>query len=492
MIMRLMRKYFGYWVFAFLLVTLSIGLVSGGLSISGNQDAIAVVGGESIKYDHYATLLRNAEEGERSRRGRELSEKDLAKLRRDVLDQLVNESLALQGLDDLSIHMSVDEVQQTLMSMPLFLNEQGQYDPKKYENYLMQQAQRGQSYEMTEASIHRSLTLNKAQTFWRNSAKVSPAEVEQGLKQLHRKAKAKVAVWNYKALQAVQKPTDDELRTYYSQNRSRWEKPDQVKARHILIKADALLGTATAKAKADELYKKAKAGADFAKLAKENSQDEGSAAKGGDLGFFSRGDMVPEFEAKAFELKSGEIGEPVLSKFGWHIIKTESKKPGFSPTYENSKDKVKDGLSEEMARTQARQEASLAAASLSEGQDLAAACKGLKAELKETGWFKLDEKALLSGLSNTAQLANNLLSLEKGQSLSGPLSLEKGVVIGTLIDEQPGELTKDASKLAERRGEVLRRLHSEKAAALYEGWLNSLRADAKIEDRFEFFYGGKK
>jgi len=90
MIMRLMRKYFGYWVFAILLVTLSIGLVSGGMQKYGHSDAIAVVNGESIKYDRFAALVQASTEDERNRKGKELSDLDLAKLRHEILDQMVN------------------------------------------------------------------------------------------------------------------------------------------------------------------------------------------------------------------------------------------------------------------------------------------------------------------------------------------------------------------------------------------------------------------
>ncbi len=88
--------------------------------------------------------------------------------------------------------------------------------------------------------------------------------------------------------------------------------PIQIRASHILVSDEA---------KAKELLKKIKAGDDFAKLAKENSSDTGSAKNGGDLGLFPRGVMVPEFEDAAFALKVGEVSELVKSKFGYHIIK---------------------------------------------------------------------------------------------------------------------------------------------------------------------------
>jgi peptidyl-prolyl cis-trans isomerase D len=489
MIMRIMRKYFGYWVFALLLLTLSIGLVSGGLQGIGHRDAIAVVNGEGIPYEHFSDLVRSVEEQERASRGKDLSDAELSKLRRDAMDQMIDQTLALQGMKKLNLSMSNDEVQQTLLSMPMFKDEKGNYSPRRYEQYLQGQISRGQTVDQIEDSIVRSLSLNKAQTFWRNSAKVTPAELAQGLALMQRRAKARLIVWGVKDLQKLQAPSDDDLHAYYSQNRQTWVKPEQLKARHILIKADALLGTGTAKAKADALYKRIQAGEDFAKLARENSDDDGTAKKGGDLGYFAKGDMVPEFEASAFKLKVGEVGEPVLSKFGWHIIKVEGKKPGFEPTFENSKAKVVDGLTAELAQKQAAAEAALALKDLQDGKTLDEAAKGLKGQLKETGWFKLEDKAILPGLGDSSKLASELLTLDKGAMLAAAVQLEKGTVLGGLSDAQAGTPVTDADKLAKRRAEVLSRLRGEKAAALYDGWIKGLRAEAKIDDRFETYYG---
>jgi len=127
------------------------------------------------------------------------------------------------------------------------------------------------------------------------------------------------------------KPDDAMLHAYYDAHKSEWE---EVKARHILIRfqgskmplADGKkeLTEAEALAKITELRAKIVAGADFATVAKENSDDTGSGANGGDLGAFGRGQMVPEFDKEAFRLPVGEVSQPVKSPFGYHIIKVES------------------------------------------------------------------------------------------------------------------------------------------------------------------------
>lgn len=123
-----------------------------------------------------------------------------------------------------------------------------------------------------------------------------------------------------------------EVRKYYEAHKSEFE---QVHARHILIRAQGSptpvkpgqkdLTEAEALAKAQDLRKKIQAGGDFAALATQESDDTGSGANGGDLGFFRRGQMVPTFEEAAFTMKPGDLSEPVKSPFGYHLIKLEAK-----------------------------------------------------------------------------------------------------------------------------------------------------------------------
>lgn len=122
--------------------------------------------------------------------------------------------------------------------------------------------------------------------------------------------------------------TDADAQDFYTKNPDKFTQGEQARASHILVKADEQADEATKKAartKIDGLLKRVKAGEDFAALAKENS-DDGSAAQGGDLGFFPRGQMVPPFDQAAFALKPGEISDVVTSQFGFHIIKLVEKK----------------------------------------------------------------------------------------------------------------------------------------------------------------------
>ena len=122
----------------------------------------------------------------------------------------------------------------------------------------------------------------------------------------------------------------EQVQDFYDKNPDQFKQPERVRASHILIgvpqNADAAART-TARAKAETVLKDVKAGKDFAALAKEHSQDPGSAAQGGDLGFFQQGQMVGPFNDAAFGLMPGAISDLVETQFGYHIIKVAEKQP---------------------------------------------------------------------------------------------------------------------------------------------------------------------
>ena len=155
---------------------------------------------------------------------------------------------------------------------------------------------------------------------------------------------------NFLAFQYLQKEviskikvTEKEAKAYYDKNPDLFKSPEQVKARHILIqvpKEATEEEKKKLKEKADEVLKKVKAGEDFTKLAAEYSDDPGTKSKGGELGFFSKGSMVPAFEQAAFSLKPGEVSELVETEFGFHVIKVDEKKEAVAEPFETIKEKV--------------------------------------------------------------------------------------------------------------------------------------------------------
>ena len=122
--------------------------------------------------------------------------------------------------------------------------------------------------------------------------------------------------------------TEDEARALFDENQDKFTIGTQLRASHILVETED---------EAKNIHDRITKGEDFAKLAKELSKDQGSAAKGGDLGYFGRGRMVPEFERAAMSLKPGEVSSPVRSRFGYHIIKLTDIKKGDQASFDQSK-----------------------------------------------------------------------------------------------------------------------------------------------------------
>jgi peptidyl-prolyl cis-trans isomerase C len=138
---------------------------------------------------------------------------------------------------------------------------------------------------------------------------------------------------------------------FFDENKPRFRQEDSVHASHILIRtpenADAA-AKAKAKTQADDLLAQLKKGGDFSELAKKYSQDPGSASKGGDLGFFSKGQMVPAFEQAAFGLKPGQTSGVVETPFGYHIIRVSEAKAGRDLTYDEVKGQIDDYLKQQL------------------------------------------------------------------------------------------------------------------------------------------------
>ncbi len=138
-------------------------------------------------------------------------------------------------------------------------------------------------------------------------------------------------------------PSEDETKAFYKENEQRFVQPELVKASHILVRVAPDADEATrqeARKKCAALLKRLQDGEDFAELAKANSDDPSAAQNGGALGFVARQQVVPEFGEAAFALKPGELSDVVESPFGYHIIRTEEKKPETRQSYEEVKERI--------------------------------------------------------------------------------------------------------------------------------------------------------
>jgi peptidyl-prolyl cis-trans isomerase C len=173
------------------------------------------------------------------------------------------------------------------------------------------------------------------------TALVSAGIAEKELAEITRKD---IVITNFieKQIASDIKVDDEEIKGFYNENRDSLKEEPQVKASHILIGVDASASAEDkkkAREKAEGLLKEIRGGKDFAEAAKANSTCP-SSSQGGDLGFFGKNQMVPEFEKAAFGMKVGDVSEVVETQFGYHIIKLTDKKDGEAPKLEELKEKI--------------------------------------------------------------------------------------------------------------------------------------------------------
>lgn len=182
--------------------------------------------------------------------------------------------------------------------------------------------------EMLDTMVIRELILQQASKDGLDKG----AEIEEKLQDL----KKRLVVESYlkKKVEAESQVSDADLQKFYEQNKDKFKSGEQIKASHILVKAEK---------EAKDILAQVKAGGNFEELAKKYSADS-SSAKGGDLGWFGKGSMVPVFEKAALALKEGQVSDVVKSDFGFHIIKLTGKRPAGLRPLEEVKEQIKGAI----------------------------------------------------------------------------------------------------------------------------------------------------
>ncbi|WP_374398965.1 SurA N-terminal domain-containing protein [Niveibacterium sp.] len=357
----------------------------------GRDDFVAKVGRSKVTQQELDQALREEQDRLRGQMGEAFDPAMLQRpeLKRSVVEGLVNQRLLHLQLDANSMRAAPDALRQTIAGIPAF-QENGKFSPKRYEQML---AARGYSVERFESGLAQDLAQQQLIGGLARSAIVPSATIDRWL-ELQDESR-EVAMWalsaatyvpqvkladgaakkEYEAnrsrfetpeqikveyvllsqdeLAAQSTVTDDEIRKQYDANKDRYSAPEERRARHILIEAAKDAGSskrAAAKEKAEALLKQLQQKPDsFAALAKANSQDPGSAANGGDLGFFGRGAMVKPFEDAAYSLKPGQLSGVVETDYGYHIIRLEEVRGGGTKSF----DQAKAEIAQELKRTAA-------------------------------------------------------------------------------------------------------------------------------------------
>ncbi|MGZ3690769.1 MAG: peptidylprolyl isomerase [Pseudobdellovibrio sp.] len=402
-----------------------------------------------------------------------------AMLRGEVMNTLVNSTVASQAAEKEGILATDAEVRHMITEDYPVFKKDGVFQSDAYKAIL--NANRMTPGEF-EAKLRKQIKTERSRALFDTS--LSLTELQKNVERELRSSKmdleyitlssAEFAKANSISQADVTKALSDaafakKVEDYFKTNEAMYETKEQVKASHILIKADAQ-NDAAAKTKAEAVLKRVQK-EDFGKVAAEVSDDPGSKAKKGDLGFFGHGQMVPEFEKAAFSLPVGKISDLVKSNFGYHIIKVTDKKAATKANFETAKF--------EIAKKMLTDEKYLAFAKdietkLNAGQaaDVNALLAQSKMSWKETGFF--DIGAEVAPGMNSAQAIKVGLELTKAQPVAKKLVREGDVQFLVRLKDTKVE----ASDLKAQDQSLLEK---QKSSAAYAAWVDSFKKTAKIE-----------
>lgn len=299
---------------------------------------LAIVNGEAIMYSEFDKIIAPVvEQYKQVTPPAEQSDAKLKELKTKLLDQMIDDKVLKQEADKRKIKVTKRDIDEGVKQVKTRFSNDVEFQAElKKENMDMAQFEKRIEEQLMVMKLVEQEIKGKA-------AQPSDEEVHKLYDQIQTKLDGKDL--------GLDKKSDEELgqlAKLFSRVSS-----EQVRARHILVQVDKNAPMADKTAALNKIKKiqaDLKKGADFAELAKKNSDDPGSKNRGGDLGYFAKGDMVPEFEKVAFSLNVGQVSEPVLTDFGYHIIKVEEKRASRKLAYEEVENDLKQYLYQKSAQ----------------------------------------------------------------------------------------------------------------------------------------------
>jgi len=311
------------------------GMDISGTTVAEQTGELGRVNGEPVSYQAYSLVYQQMYEQARTRAGTaQLSREEIRQIEDAAFNEVVNELLLRQELRRRGIRVSNAEIVQAAQWMPhpdlmaneLFLTD-GQFDIGKYQQFITGPGANEQLLLQLEEYYRAQIPRTKLMRQVTAGLFVSDSELWRMWRDQNETATVEYVNLDLGVLipgdVAV---TDREIRAYYDRNRTRFERPAATRVNLAYIsKAATAMDSIAALQRAVDIRREVEAGADFGEVARRESADPGSAAAGGDLGFFQRGQMVPEFDEAVFSLPVGQLSEPVQTDFGFHVIRVDER-----------------------------------------------------------------------------------------------------------------------------------------------------------------------
>jgi peptidyl-prolyl cis-trans isomerase D len=478
-----MRRHRGWLKWSLGLVCLTFVLFyvpsflrNGGIAgVTGAQadDAIATVNGHEITAGEYRRLYAQQLQSLRQAYGGNVDDKMLQQLgvAERILSQMVDEEAMVAEAERLGLRVSDAGLAERIKRMPGF-QQNGQFVGEvAYRDILQMQRPPIRPVEF-EDQLRRSLMAEKLQAAVTGWLRVADADVDAEYRKRNEKVKVSLAVFTANQFRAGIQPTDAELTAQFNAHQDAYKlpekrrvrflsinadslrdkmtvtpqeiearykdsvavysTPEQVRASHILFKIEGKDEAAVRKV-AEAVLARAKAGEDFAALARKYSEDDTNKAKGGDLDYFGRGVMAKEFEDAAFSLPPGQISDLVKTSFGFHIIKVVDKKAAATRPLDEVRAQVIDQVKTQKAQQQAAQVADEVAKDIKQPDDLDKVAKAKGLAVGDSGLFGREEP--LTGLGFAPAVTAEAFSMQQGK-VSGELKTNQGFAFIALTEIQ--------------------------------------------------------
>jgi peptidyl-prolyl cis-trans isomerase D len=436
-------------------------------------EVVAEVGGREVTASEFQQRYISQIQSYRNQFGGSINTSLLRQLGIDqqILNQMIEEQIALIEADRNGIRVTDDELAQQILSLP-GLQENGQFIGEARYQQLLQTQNPPMTASQFEEGLRRSLIVDKLRAALTDWMAVPESELEREYTQRNEKVKLQVVALTadrfrdkvtvsdadvaahyqshsaeYRrgeqrkikyllldrelARQKVVVPPSD-VQRYYNDNIEQYQTPEQIRASHILLET-AGKNDADVKKRAEEILMQVKGGADFAELAKKVSEDKGSKANGGDLDYFGRGRMVPEFEQAAFAMQPGQISDLVKSQFGYHIIKVVDKRAGSTRPLDEVRTQIQQQLAMQTADQRIAEQAGTLEKRIDDPGDLDTVAKELGLMAQDSGFFQREDP--VPGLGVAPQVSSEAFSLMDKQ-VSAAITSARGPVFITVTEKK--------------------------------------------------------
>lgn len=475
---------------------------------SGGSSEMANVGGSPVSRQEFTQAVRDQQERLRTQMGGDFNPAMLEtpEARQAMLDSLITQRLLLLHASKSGLTASDAQLIEVISSIPA-LQEDGQFSRRRYEQALRAQ---GLTQGGFEAKLRQDLTLQQLVQAVSDTAVISKAAAERVIAiQLEERQVSEAAI-RPEQFAARIKLSAEAVKDYYEKNRKLFEIPQQIRAEFVVLSREALMEQITvsadeikaayeknaknfvtqeerrashiliqapadapeselkaARAKIDAILQQVKGNpADFAKLAREHSQDPGSGPKGGDLGFFPRGAMVKPFEDAVFTLKESQVSDVVRSEFGFHIIRLTGIKPGKVRSLDEARDSIAAELKLQAAGRKFAEAAEIFSNMVYEQSDsLQPAAEKFKLAIRQTGFFDQGNRAAAGPLAGNEKLFAALFSDDALKNRRNTDAIEVApntLVAARVMEIRPAELRSFEAV----KGDIERKLTAEETASL--------------------------